>query len=319
MASQKMIEMEIKQLRTFITILETQNLTKAAQILNLVQPAVTKQLQLLEDDLGTSLFKRSRLGMTLTQEGKRFEPYARRILEEVEKSRFVLRDSEQEIEGKINIGVLSSVSELLSTLLMKVIKSKYPKIQIKLSVGYSGHLKQWLEDGDIDIALMYGTLASPTIRLLPLVEEALFVIGSNQTTLNEEDQLSLEQVSQLPMILPYHPHRLRALVEQALGEQQQHLNIYAETNDLNVQKHMVMENIGYTILPLVAVRQEYSQEKIKISRIRSTEFSRTVALAKHKTRAQPKYIQVIEHEIITCIQTAIHSNEWPHARLLTEL
>lgn len=311
-----MIEMEIKQLRTFMTILETQNLTKAAQILNLVQPAVTKQLQLLEDDLGIALFNRSRLGMTLTQEGKVFEPYARRILEEVEKSRLALRTSEQDIQGKINIGVLSSVSELLSTLLMKVIKAKYPKIQIKLSVGYSGHLKQWLEEGDIDIALMYGTVNSSVIRLTPLVEEELFVIGSDKTALQEGEHLSLAKVSQLPMILPYHPHRLRTLVEQALSEGHHHLNIYAETNDLNVQKHMVMENIGYTILPLVAVRQEYSQAKIKISPIHGSAFSRTVALAKHKTRAQPKYIQVIEHEIMTCIQDAIRSKEWPHARLI---
>lgn len=317
MTYQKMIEMEIKQLRTFMTILETQNLTKAAHILNLVQPAVTKQLQLLEDDLGIALFNRSRLGMTLTQEGKIFEAYARRILEEVEKSRLALRTSEQDIQGKINIGVLSSVSELLSTLLMKVIKAKYPKIQIKLSVGYSGHLKQWLEEGDIDIALMYGTVTSQVIRLTPLVEEELFVIGSEQTALQEDEHLSLVQVSQLPMILPYHPHRLRTLVEQALSEAHHHLNIYAETNDLNVQKHMVMENIGYTILPLVAVRQEYSQAKIKISPIRGAAFSRTVALAKHKTRAQPKYMQVIEHEIITCIQEAIHSKQWPHARLIS--
>ena len=103
--------MDIKQLRTFVTILEVENLTKAAAMLNIVQPAVSRQIQMLEEELGVKLFNRSRHGMALTEDGKLLEPYARRILEEVETAKLELTANKGMIRGKVHIGVLSSISE----------------------------------------------------------------------------------------------------------------------------------------------------------------------------------------------------------------
>lgn len=119
--------------------------------------------------------------MALTDDGKILEPYARRILEDIESAKLELTANKGMIRGKVHIGVLSSISELLSTLIMKLIKKKYPEIQVKISVGYSGHLKEWLETKDIDLALMYDATPSKLIDLTPLVEEPLFLIGSAQS------------------------------------------------------------------------------------------------------------------------------------------
>ena len=152
--------MDIKQLRSFITISETKNITKAAALLNIVQPAVSRQIHLLEDELGVELFERSRHGMHLTNEGKILEEYARRALKEIETAKIELTSSDGALKGSVNIGILSSLSELLSVALMRIIKEKYPNVNLKITVGYSGHLKEWLENGEIDVALIYGSTSS---------------------------------------------------------------------------------------------------------------------------------------------------------------
>lgn len=305
--------MDIKQLRTFITILETENLTKAAAMLNIVQPAVTRQIQILEEELGVKLFNRSRHGMALTDDGKVLEPYARRILDEVESAKLELTATKGIIRGKVHIGVLSSISGLLSSLLMNLIKEKYPEVQVKISVGYSGHLKEWLEAGDIDLALMYDSTPSKLIDLIPVVKEPLFLIGSAQSLLNENEVFELKAIEKLPLILPFHPHRLRSLIEQAYKQSGYDLNVYAETNDLNVQKQLVIQDFGYTILPLVSVINEYRLGLVKVTPIHDVSFSRTVTLATHATRNLPKHQMIISREIISCIEQSIKDHKWPNA------
>lgn len=305
--------MDIKQLRTFITILETENLTKAAVLLNIVQPAVSRQIQLLEEELGVKLFSRSRHGMTLTDDGKVLEPYARRVLNEIESAKIELTTVKGTVRGKVHIGVLSSISGLLSSLLMNLIKEKYPDVQVKISVGYSGHLKEWLEAGDIDLALMYDSTPSKLIDLIPLVKEPLFLIGSAQSLLSQDEVFELKKIKALPLILPFHPHRLRSLIEQAFKQGGYDLNVYAETNDLNVQKQLVIQNFGYTILPLVSVIHEYQSGLVKVTPIVDPAFTRVVTLAMHSTRNTPKHIRIISREIIECVDQSIQNEKWPNA------
>ncbi|MEG2558853.1 MAG: LysR family transcriptional regulator [Acinetobacter sp.] len=305
--------MDIKQLRTFITILEVENLTKAAAMLNIVQPAVSRQIQMLEEELGVKLFNRSRHGMALTDDGKLLEPYARRILEDIESARLELTANKGTIRGKVHIGVLSSISELLSTLIMSVIKEKYPEVQVKISVGYSGHLKEWLEVGDIDLALMYDSTPSKLIDLTSLVREPLFLIGAAHTSLQLNKPMDLQKIEIFPLILPFHPHRLRTLIEQAYKQNKTDLNIYAETNDLNIQKQLVIQGFGYTILPLVSVINEFRAGLMKAAPIADPAFLRVITLAMHSTRNIPKHVRIISSEIIKCVERSINEEKWPNA------
>ncbi|KYQ72688.1 LysR family transcriptional regulator [Acinetobacter pragensis] len=310
--------MDIKQLRTFITILEVENITKAAAMLNIVQPAVSRQIQMLEEELGVKLFNRSRHGMALTDDGKLLEPYARRILEDIESAKLELTANKGVIRGKVHIGVLSSISELLSTLIMSVIKEKYPEVQVKISVGYSGHLKEWLEAGDIDLALMYDSTPSKLIDLIPLVREPLFLIGAAQTLLRLNKPMDLKEIENFPLILPCHPHRLRTLIEQASKKNKSNLNIYAETNDLNIQKQLVIQGFGYTILPLVSVINELNTGSMKAVPIVGNDFVRVITLAMHSTRNIPKHVRIITGEIMGCVRRSIDEKKWPNAKWIYE-
>ncbi|NOZ97853.1 MAG: LysR family transcriptional regulator, partial [Gammaproteobacteria bacterium] len=176
--------MDIKQLRAFLTISETRNITKAAAMLNIVQPAVSRQIHLLEEELGVELFERGRHGMSLTQEGKVLEDYARRALKEIEAAKMELTSKDGALKGTVHIGILASLSELLSVALMRVMKKKFPDVNLKISVGYSGHLKEWLEAGEIDLALLYDSVPSKFIDSHQIVAEQLWLIGPYSSDLH---------------------------------------------------------------------------------------------------------------------------------------
>lgn len=302
--------MDIKQLRSFITISETKNITKAASLLNIVQPAVSRQIHLLEDELGVVLFERGRHGMHLTDEGKILEVYARRALKEIEAAKVELTTSNGTLQGTINVGILASLSELLSVSLMRVIKKKYPDVNLKVTVGYSGHLTEWLEKGDIDLALIYGTDSSKFIDIQPIVRERLWIIGPYNSELNYNYPMKIKDISKLPLILPYAPHRLRSIIEQGFNSENCDLNICAEMNDIQVQKQLVKEGFGYTILPLVSMKNDLQQKKFKMAPIDNDSFYRDIALALPNTRHISKLVHTIALEILHCSKVAVDVKAW---------
>ena len=302
--------MDIKQLRAFITISETRNITRAAAMLNIVQPAVSRQIHLLEEELGVELFERGRHGMSLTNEGKVLEGYARRALKEIESAKMELTSSDGALRGTVNIGILASLSELLSIALLRVIKKKYPEVNLKISIGYSGHLKDWLEAGDIDLALIYGSVPSKFIEIQPIVREQLWLIGPKDADLKYNEPRKIQDITQLPYILPYAPHRLRTLIEQGFSKENQELKIAAEINDIHVQKQMVKEGFGYTILPLVSMKQDLQANTVSVAPIDHPDLIRDVAIALPTTRHISRLVHTIAQETIHCSKVAVETRAW---------
>ena len=310
--------MDIKQLRAFLTISETNNITKAAAMLNIVQPAVSRQIHLLEEELGVDLFERGRHGMSLTQEGKVLEGYARRALKEIESAKMELTSKDGGLKGTVNIGVLASLSELLSVALMKVIRKKYPDVNLKISVGYSGHLKEWLESGEIDLALLYDSIPSKFIDSHQIVSERLWLIGPYSSELHQSTPLDLDAISELSMILPYAPHQLRSLIDHGFQKEKLDLKIAAEVNDLNIQKQLVKEGLGFTILPLVSVKNDLQLKSVKVAPINHPEFTRNIAIALPNTRHISKLVHVIASETLNCCKVAVETKAWLGSTWISE-
>lgn len=302
--------MDIKQLRAFITISDTKNITKAAAMLNVVQPAVSRQIQLLEEELGVLLFERGRHGMQITQEGRVLEGYARRALKEIEQAKMELTSSDSALKGTINIGIVASLSELLSVALMRVIKKKFPEVNLKISVGYSGHLEEWLISGDIDLALNYGSTTSKFLDVKPLVREKLWLIGPADSQLNQKVALDIVDMAELPFILPYSPHRLRTVTEHGFKKLNLEMNIVAEVNDLHIQKQLVKEGFGYTILPLVSVKSDIYQKTVKVAPINHLEFIRDIGVSLPNTRHVSKLMYTIANEIAIFSKKAVENKAW---------
>jgi LysR family nitrogen assimilation transcriptional regulator len=305
--------LDFKQLRTFLAIVETGNVTRAAQLLNIVQPAVSRQLRLLEEDVGRALFDRTRRGMQLTTSGKTLVEYARRALNELDRARAEINPQQVGVGGIVTIGLLPSTSDLLAGPLVSRITSRYPGIKIRIAVGYAGTLQAWLESGEVDVALLYEPNSSQTILLQPLLEESMCAVGLPKDALSLSKTFSLRDLAGKPLILPSAPHGIRMLVEHACMQLGVQLSVVAETNAMSVQKSLVLGGHGVTILPLIAVAGEVAAGILSAARLADPIITRKLALASSANRPLSSPAQHAVTELIECMREAIKFKQWPEA------
>lgn len=309
--------MDFKQLRAFLTVADTGNVTRAAELLNLVQPAVSRQLRLLEEDLGTELFDRERHGMVLNEHGRALIDYARRAMLELDRARAEIGSSTgKEIKGLVTVGLLPSTSDLLATALVSELRSRYPGIRTRIAMGYSGTLQQWLEAGDIDIALLYGAERLPNVEAQPLLEEALWVVGPPVAKLEASRPVPLSALVGKPMILPSGPHGIRTLVDHACAVAQVKLTIATETNAMSIQKSLMLGGHGLTILPLIACAGELARREISAAPLCEPRITRTIVLALPAKRVIGRHVRVAADLLALCVKEAVLQRHWPEAKWL---
>ena len=309
--------MDFKQLKAFLTIAETGNVTRAAELLHVVQPAVSRQIRLLEEDIGTTLFERERHGMVLTEAGKALLGYARRAMLELDRARVEIAGTASgEISGLVTLGLLPSTIDMLSSDLVAALARTYPGIRIRIAMGYAGTLMRWLETGEVDAALLYGAERSSEVQTTRLVEEPLWVIGPREAKLRANRPVSLAALTAHRLVLPSAPHGIRTLVEHACAVAQVTLNISAETNALSVQRSLVLGGHGLTILPPIAVADDLRAGKLSGAPLADPPISRTIVLALPSNRPTAVAVRHSVELLVEVTQQAIASGAWLQGRWL---
>jgi LysR family transcriptional regulator, nitrogen assimilation regulatory protein len=309
--------MDIKQLRALITVAETGSVTKAASLLHIVQPAVSRQLRLLEEDVGTPLFARGRYGMEMTEAGAVFVQHARRALAELDRARSELRVSDG-VSGTVTVGLLPSTCDLLASDLVAAVASRHPAIRLRVLMGYTGTLQNWLEQNETDAALLYDPKPSPILAVTPLVEEKLWIVGLPEMGFSADQPVALADVAHLPMILPNAPHGIRTLVEQSCVDVGIDLTVTVETNAMSVQKGLVAGGHGVTILPGIAVADDLATGRLSAAPLADRVLARRIVLARPNNRRVPAAVRCVVDLLTEHIGQAVHGGTWATARLLGE-
>ena len=308
--------MDFKQLRAFMTVAETGNVTRAAQLLNLVQPAVSRQLRLLEEDLGTELFGRKRHGMLLTEAGKGLLVYARRAMLELDRARAEIGSAAEGISGLVTVGLLPSTCDVISSALVAAVGATHPGIRMRISMGYAGTLQQWLETGEIDAALLYGVESAPNIHTTALLAEELWVIGPPAAKLRRQKPVPLASLVGKPLILPSGPHGIRTLVDHACAVSNIELTVVAETNAMSIQKSLVRGGHGLTILPPIAIAEELALKQVTAAPLCDPQITRKIVLALPANRPVGQHVRRTAELLVKCAKDAVTRGDWLEARWL---
>lgn len=304
------LNMDIRQIRAFLAIADTGSVTRAAELLHIVQPAVSRQLKLLEDDVGASLFERDRRGMQLTDAGHILLERGRRALRELDAAQFEIRPTPGLVSGIVNLGLLPSSCELLTGPLVGALQEQFPQIRLSLTVGYTDHLLRWLESGEVDAALLYDPAPSPALEVAALVREPLSLVGSAALGLRDKSPVTVNVLGEAPLILPSAPHRLRNLVEHACAQAGVNVTVAAETNALSVQKALVAQGYGRSVMPRVAVQAEIDSGQFSAARIDGDVFERSIVLALPTTRRTSTAVRCATATLQTCVRNIARSGNW---------
>ena len=310
--------MDIKQLRALLVVADVGSVTRAAEILNIVQPAVSRQLRLLEEDIGTALFERGRHGMALTESGQILVEYARRAMHELDRARAEIQPAPGAVRGIVTVGLLPSTSDLLASALMTAVSASYPGIRLRISTGYAGHLQNWLEAGEVDATLLYDPKPSPMMQVQPLLEERLWIVGLPDAGLHVDRPVALSDFDGKPLILPSAPHGLRSLVENACTLMGIKLSIVAETNSMSVQRSLVLGGHGFTILPSISVVDDVACGLLSAAPLTGPELQRKIVLALPNTRRITAAVRCVVTALEDEMRDAVRRGDWLAARWLAD-
>lgn len=309
-------DVDLKQLTALVTVAETGSVTRAAAVLHLVQPAVTRQIKALEDELGVALFERTRYGMRVTEQGKVLVDRARRALGELERARAEVRPDPGVVTGIVTVGLLASTAVLLAEPLASLILREHPGIDLRVLVGYSGHLQQWQDDGDVDVTLLYNLTRTPTLNVVPLLKERLWAVAGPHAGLRSDVPVRLEDMVRHPMIMPSTGHGLRTLVDEATASAGIRADIVMETNSLDLQKQFVVAGHGWTLLPPSGVRDDVMHGRLTAAPVCDPEIERTIVLALPRTGRTPEAVGVVANALAQVVVNAVRQDRWPSATLL---
>ncbi len=169
------VDVEIYQLRAFIAVARTGQMTRAAEQLHLTQSAVSKQLKSLEEELGAPLFERSASGMALSAAGKRLMPLAKRTLDAATELLSAAKLLQGQISGTLRLGtIIDPASIRLGELLLEM-QQHFPGIDVRLEHGISGTVLQHVRNGDLDAGFFLGHIDDPELKTVQLTLESYVV------------------------------------------------------------------------------------------------------------------------------------------------
>jgi LysR family nitrogen assimilation transcriptional regulator len=258
--------MELRRLEYFVKVAEMASFSKAAVVLRMAQSTLSRQIGELELELGQRLLLRTGRGATPTEAGLALLTHARAMLSIARHAQQDLLDLDASPRGRIVVGLPSLVALQLGGSLVKAFRAKFPLATLTLTEGLSLHLREWLVEGRVDIAVLYDPPPLPQLIYSVLGREPLVLVApAGEKKLPAT--VPLHTLPRYPLVLPSAPNAIRTLVDEALRPKQIELHIVAEVGAAHTMLNMVAQGVGYTILPESALRTQVSRTPLQFARL----------------------------------------------------
>jgi len=251
--------MNLTQLRYFVRVAEMGSFSKAAIELDVAQPALSRQVRLLETDLHVTLLQRTGRGVLLTEAGKRLFEHAVGILQLVARAREDLSANRDEATGRIVVGLPPSMGRMLTLPLVDQFKSTMPKARLAIVEGLSAHIVEWISTGRVDLGLIHNPDANPSIETIHVLDEPLSLVsagkgpGARGETPVPKKPLEFAELVRMPLVVPEQTHAIRKLLETQAALAGLKLNIAYEVSSVQAILELVRHGHGHAVLAPSAV------------------------------------------------------------------
>ncbi len=194
--------MELRVLRYFLMVAREENITRAAELLHLTQPTLSRQLMQLEAELGVILFHRSRHRIILTDDGMLLKRRAQEIIALADKTQREFQYRDEELSGEISIGSGEYQSSLFLSQMLSSFREKHPRVRYELYSGNSDNIKERIERGTMDLGLLLEPVDISRYEFINLpVTEEWGVLVSEDSPLAQQDCITPKDLSQVPVIM----------------------------------------------------------------------------------------------------------------------
>lgn len=259
--------MELRRLRYFLAIAEAGSISKAGKQLGIAQPALSRQIQLIEQEIGSALFDRSRSGMKLTSTGIAFRSAIQAPLRQLEMTADALTHSTDLVQKNMIFGIASSyVSHLVSPFIDRVAK-ELPHVKLSIVEGHPYQLSKLMAQSEIDMMINYGMIADDNIYFKELLKECLVLIGPYLDNNLKSRTILFDDLREIPLIIPKMSNAIRLVLEKEALRRNINLNIVMDIDSHDTIRSMIIDGKGFTIAPVSEFYSDFLDKTLTHSEI----------------------------------------------------
>jgi LysR family nitrogen assimilation transcriptional regulator len=245
--------MDLKQLEYFVRVAELGSFTRASIVIDVAQPALSRQVRQLEVELRQNLLTRNGRGVTLTEAGKLLLEHGRGILHQVERAKEDLGRLRGALAGQVAVGLPPSIAKRLAVPLARAFRQQLPLASLSITEALSGAMQEAVVAGRIDLALIHNPSPSADIDSVVIFEEELFLVGPATATGTAAQDVSLQDIAAMPLVIPTKANSIRMLVESELANIGHRPTIAMEIDGVAAILDLVAEGLGTAVLSTTAV------------------------------------------------------------------
>lgn len=309
--------MDIRHLRYFLAITESQSLSMAAQKLGVAQPSLSQHLRKIEDELGVTLVERSPRGVVVTQDGLVLAEHARSICAKFDACVADMRDMSGDIRGTVSFGIPPSAAMAMSVPLAETVRLELPHVRLRAIEAMSSYIKKWIEDSTVEMAIVYDLESSEHLRATHLLDEELHFISAPDNWPFKSTIGSLVEfrdIEKVELILPSPSNGLRRTIDRYQAAHGVNLNVVIDMDAMTQIKELVSRGSVHTILAPIAIRDMIGRGDLISAPIINPVLTRPIHLVNHPARVLSRAAKAVELITLKVVHELVERGIW-HAKL----
>lgn len=273
--------MNLKQLEYFVQVSELGSFSKAAVVLGIAQPALSRHVRALETELHEYLFVRNGRGVALTEAGRRLFDHGVAILRHVEQARQDLGANRDEPQGHVTIGLPPSIGRRMTVALVERFRTEFPAARLAIVEGLTTHILEWITTGRIDAGLVFNPDAQPGLDIAPLLREHLALVSPAGTP---AEPVPMQDLPRYKLIVPERMHAMRRLLETEAAMAGIKLDIAWEVSSVPSILDLVCAGYGHAVLSPSGVAAASRAAELAVRQIVDPGLVTTLCIASSATK-----------------------------------
>ncbi len=291
---------ELSQLNYFVQVAAHGSFSRAAAVLEVTQPFLSRQIRRLEVELHRHLFYRHGRGISLTDDGQNFLLIAKSVLHQLELATQVRAASETELTGRFVLGLTPSLARILTVPLVRAFTARFPMAQLSIVEGLSRSLHEMILVERVDAAVLHDQAPSSLINIEPVLVDTLCLIapmGKSEGAEGGRTSITFDELATLPMIFPSAPHPLRSIVEAQATKAGVKLNVAHDIDGVETILELVQEGFGHTVASAIVLKAGHWSQTLSAIPVTEPAITTTLSLATSQ-RHRPTALHSITLDII---------------------
>lgn len=305
--------MDLRRLRSFLKIVDTGSLTRAAASLNIAQPALSQQLASLELQFRQKLLIRGPQGVRPTEAGRVLYRHAQSLLKQFEQCEIDVRSASDSLTGHVSVGVAPySAGSTISLAFLKAVRATYPDVVLHIVEGFAVAFSELIMNGKLDMAIMHGAGPMRGVKFQPLINEEFFLVASPDIPLPDgnADTVGVAELVGVPLLLPSRINFVRKAVEAGFSAIHQAPCVVAEVESLETLRDAVADAVGCAILPWSVANQIAVPGRSRVVAINNPRIGDTISIGVSEQMPLSEAAVAVRSILLDLAMTAARSGRW---------